>query len=218
MNILYYCEKCNKPVYIKYGSSRFCSKQCSSSHTQTDEQNKRRSEKLSKLVTLKCVICGKEFTRHSWKPKQTCSKECLNKLHTINGKNCHSGGDRINSGRSKCGYYKGIYCGSTYELAFLVYCIDNNIKIERNFDYFTYDYDGKVHKYYPDFKINNRTYIEVKGIYSNLVEIKLNCVYAPIKLLLKDDLKVCFNHLVNKYGLHYNKANNNFYLLYDKYM
>ena len=34
-------------------------------------------------------------------------------------------------GNGKKGYYKGIYCDSTWELAFLVYCFDNNIPIIR---------------------------------------------------------------------------------------
>ena len=215
-SILYKCEKCGTNVLEKYGSGRFCSRQCACSHTQTEDQNKRRSEKLSKPINAICMVCGKQFKTKSWKTRKTCSNECKKKVYSINGKKTTSGGDRINSGKSKCGYYKGIYCGSTYELAFLVYCLDNNIKIERNLDYFIYEYENKKHKYYPDFKINGKYYIEIKGIHTEIVDVKLKCVKAQIKILFKKDLKVCFDHLVENYNLKYNTANNNFYLLYDK--
>ena len=215
-NILYKCERCGTNVINKYGSGRFCSKKCACSHIQTEMQNKSRREKLEKFKIVNCLICGKPFKITSWKTRKTCSDACKKVIYSINGKKAVSGGDRINSGKSKCGYYKGIYCGSTYELAFLVYCLDNNIKIERNEDYFLYTHNGETHKYFPDFKINNKTYIEIKGVHSEIVDIKLKCVDKPIQILFKNDLKTCFDHLVNNYGLKYNKANNNFYLLYDK--
>ena len=43
------------------------------------------------------------------------------------------GGYRPGSGRAKTGYYKGIYCGSTYELAWVIYQIDNNKDFSRFF-------------------------------------------------------------------------------------
>jgi hypothetical protein len=42
-----------------------------------------------------------------------------------------AGGYRIGSGRSKSGYYKGIYCGSTYELCWAIHALDHNIKFSR---------------------------------------------------------------------------------------
>ena len=47
-------------------------------------------------------------------------------------KNNHkSGGYRMNSGRGKKGWYKGIFCDSSWELAFLVYHLEHNLYIER---------------------------------------------------------------------------------------
>ena len=42
-----------------------------------------------------------------------------------------------------CGYYKGIYCSSSYELIFLLYCEKHNIKVERCKITFTYNYKHK---------------------------------------------------------------------------
>lgn len=41
--ILYYCEKCNQPVYQNYGSGRFCSRKCSNSRTFSVESRMKKS-------------------------------------------------------------------------------------------------------------------------------------------------------------------------------
>ena len=48
------------------------------------------------------------------------------------------------------------------ELAIWKYCKDNNLNISRNTNYFEYEYNNKIHKYFPDFIING-TFIEIKG-------------------------------------------------------
>lgn len=64
-DILYYCEKCGKPVYEKFGSGRFCSKACSHSRVQTEEVNNKRSQSIRDYYLDKykdkhniCKICG----------------------------------------------------------------------------------------------------------------------------------------------------------------
>ena len=37
-----------------------------------------------------------------------------------------TGGIREGAGRSKSGWYKGYYCNSSYELAWVIYSLDNN--------------------------------------------------------------------------------------------
>lgn len=69
----------------------------------------------------------------------------------------------------KRGLYKGIQCDSGWELAFVIYCVDNNIDIKRCKKYFTYfTNDGIEHRYYPDFIINDSTIVEIKGYYDKL--------------------------------------------------
>lgn len=70
------------------------------------------------------------------------------------------GGYRQGSGRSKSGYYKGIYCGSTYELCWVIYNIDHNVQFTRFSG--KLEYDGV--RYYPDFLLDDgKTIIETKG-------------------------------------------------------
>lgn len=42
------------------------------------------------------------------------------------------GGYRKGSGVGKSGWYNGIYCDSSWELAYVIYHIDNNLPIIRN--------------------------------------------------------------------------------------
>jgi len=51
---------------------------------------------------------------------------------------------------------------SSFELKFWKECKDIGIPIFRNLEYFDYEFGGKIHKYNPDFRINNRL-IETKG-------------------------------------------------------
>ena len=47
-------------------------------------------------------------------------------------KNPKSGGLRHGSGKGKKGWYKGIFCDSTYELVFVIYYKDHEIPIKRS--------------------------------------------------------------------------------------
>jgi len=53
------------------------------------------------------------------------------------------GGYRKNAGHSKKGWYKGIWCDSSWELAFLIYHLDHNLSIKRCTDERTYIYNEK---------------------------------------------------------------------------
>lgn len=58
--------------------------------------------------------------------------------------------------------YQDIYFDSFPELCIYLYCINNNIKVEREPIELKYIYNSKEYNYYPDFKINNDL-IEIKG-------------------------------------------------------
>ena len=92
MKILYYCEKCGKPVYEKFGSGRFCSKSCANSRIQTDKINEKRSKTLkarfnqNSKVFNTCIVCGNEFelqrnSRGRLLRRKTCSNECYTYLN-----------------------------------------------------------------------------------------------------------------------------------------
>jgi len=107
---------------------------------------------------------------------------------------------QISEGKSNSvglkGRYKDIWCDSSYELIYLVYCLDNNINIIRNKDYFPYFYNNEKHNYLPDFYLpDTDTYIELKGrnIYydEGIVECKKQAVINTehnYKLLFIEDI------------------------------
>ena len=90
---------------------------------------------------------------HTAESKKKISDKLKNNQNSKDGK----------GGRGKKGWYKGFFCSSTYELAFLIYCIDHNIPVQKCNYVYDYTYKAKNHKYYPDFIINN-TIVEIKGI------------------------------------------------------
>lgn len=109
------------------------------------------------------------------------------------------GGYRENSGRSKSGYYKGIYSGSTYELVWMIYNLDHGLKFER----FGKLLIGLGIKYIPDF-IQNGKLIEIKG-YGNPELIDLKCKVAisngyEIDVLYKTDIQHMFDYVTSTYG------------------
>ena len=99
-----------------------------------------------------------------WNKNQQYHKECWLKI---------SGGIKEGSSRGKCGWYKKYWCDSSYELAYLIWNLDNNISLERNKEGFEYIYNGKKHLFYPDFIVNGR-YVEIKNYKSDLTDAKLN--------------------------------------------
>jgi hypothetical protein len=122
------------------------------------------------------------------------------------------GGYRPGSGRSKSGYYKGIYCGSTYELCWVIYNIDHNIPFTR--------FPGKLQLnemvYYPDFLLDDgKTIVETKGFEREETVSKKTAVAEhygyTVKVLRKNDLAYAFSYVTEKFNT------TKYYELYDGY-
>lgn len=238
------CEKCGIIMTEKYGSGRFCSKKCANSHTRSPESRKKTSESLKKigprgaalkshllhtnnhssvsdkhtLLHFSCKICGKEFKEGSY--RKTCSDQCRREAFRQNALSRNFGGPSKVSSYGKKGIYKGIHCDSTYELAFLIYCLDHNIDIIRNETFIEYELEGVVRKYYPDFYLPEyNLYIETKGRDIGPVYEKLEGAKSKgyeVKLLHYEDLIPCFEYVCATYNVYANKSNNTLDTLYDK--
>ena len=122
------------------------------------------------------------------------------------------GGYREGSGRSKSGYYRGIYCGSTYELCWVIYSLDHGIEFTR--------FSGKLDKdnvtYYPDFLLSDgKTIVETKGYekeeFVNKKTLVAESFGYTVVVLRKNDLKYAFDYVKEKYNTSV------FYDLYDGY-
>lgn len=145
---------------------------------------------------MRCIICGKYF--ESKTKRKTCCSHCA----WILGKRTKKKNRKLRK-RIRCykGTYLGIKCDSRWELAFLIYCLDNNKPIKRCSITFEYIVRNKKHKYYPDFIIN-KTIIEIKGKYRKNLKAKLNSVLNKgynIVLIDKTKIKPYLEYCYNKY-------------------
>lgn len=135
--------------------------------------------------TGKCLDPVKEQERRK-KISETCK---------INKK---SGGYRTGSGHGKKGWYKGIFCDSTWELAYVIYCLDHNVNIERNKQLFDYEYNGEVHKYLPDFVVEGQL-VEVKGWKDQKWKAKEK-KFNNIKIIDKNEIQKYIDYVKQKYN------------------
>lgn len=148
-----------------------------------------------------CAHCSSMFVASIRGNKKYCSKMCSS---------YYIGGYRKGSGRAKSGYYNGIYCGSTYELCWVIYSLDHGIEFTR----FNGALENGNLKYYPDFLLNDgKTIIETKGFekqesVDNKTKLAESFGYT-VKVLRKDDLQVMFDYVKEKY------STTEYYTLYD---
>lgn len=59
-------------------------------------------------------------------------------------------------------FFEGETFDSSWELAVWIYCKENNISIKREPIKLLYEFNGKVHAYFPDFEIDGKL-VEIKG-------------------------------------------------------
>lgn len=165
----WYCSYCNKENYSPLYAKTLHEKYCKSNPNAIKYIGHSVSEETKKKVS------------------ETCKK---NKL---------SGGYRYGSGRGKKGTYKGYYCDSSWELAYVIYNLDHNIKFERNEELFPYEFNGEQHKYKPDF-IENGIYVEIKGYFNDQVKAKEAAFPYQLKYINKETIKPYLEYVEQTYG------------------
>lgn len=125
----------------------------------------------------------------------------------------------IQSYKTKHYYYNNIMFDSSWELAYYIWLKDNNIEFEYQPNIsFEYIKDNKIHRYYPDFKVNNELQ-EIKGTHffdkdgqlidpysKKLLSEKYKCMQDNnIKILKENDIKPILEYIFEKYGRKYLK-------------
>jgi hypothetical protein len=100
-----------------------------------------------------------------------------------------SGGYREGSGIGKSGRYNGMWCDSSWELAYIIWCQAQGKSIIRNTERFDYVFEGKAHKYLPDFIVDGQL-IEIKGrkVPDAVTLAKIASTNGRVKLLLAEDM------------------------------
>jgi hypothetical protein len=130
------------------------------------------------------------------------SEETKKRLSEV-AKSRKLGGYVRGSGRGKKGWYKGFFCDSSWELAYVIYCLEHNIDIKRNTERRSYQWGGKTKNYIPDFLVNN-ILIEFKGYKTAqwLAKLEAN---PDITVLYEKDLKPILGYVIQKYGKDFTK-------------
>lgn len=187
-------------------TKKFCSRRCSNKRVHSEETKNKISNTLTeggnrftpppreKQVTkFTCIKCGEEGFDYRYNKNRKYHNDCWKSI---------SGGIRKGSSRGKSGWYKGFWCDSSYELAFVIYNIDNNIEFRRNTNGFRYNYNNKNYLFYPDFIVNNK-YIEIKNYKSDLTDSKISNFPHSIEVYYKEEMKFYLDYVKNKYGKDY---------------
>lgn len=121
---------------------------------------------------------------------------------SLKAKERNFGGYVKGSGRGKKGYYKGFFCDSSWELAFVIYCLDHNIPIKRNSDKFSYVFEGKTYNYIPDFIRTDKHYyfIEIKGFFVDKTYEKIKQFPYKLKIISGNGMKKYLDYVHKIYG------------------
>jgi hypothetical protein len=178
------CAKCKIPFSYEKRHNKFCSHSCSAQITNLGQQKSvetkqqlstysksnpsgailRRINGLpinynkSPIIESTCPTCLTIFKHTLARPRIYCSTLCY---HTSG--NC--GGYRKNSTRVHRSIYKNQQMDSGAELAFACLLDLHNISwVKNTTTYFTYQFEGKSGKYYPDFFLpTQKVWVEIKG-------------------------------------------------------
>ena len=117
---------------------------------------------------------------------------------SVVAKNRNLGGYVQGSGRGKKGWYKGFFCDSSWELAYVIFCLEHNISIKRNTEKRKYEWQGVVKNYIPDFIVEG-VLTEIKGFATEQWIAKL-AANPDITVLYKKDLVPVLKYVTGKYG------------------
>lgn len=101
-------------------------------------------------------------------------------------------------GRGNQGSYMGIWCDSSWELAFLVYHIEHGMHIERCKERRPYIFRNQSKIYIPDF-VTDEGLIEIKGYITEQWLAKIN-QNPDIIVLYEDDMRKYLDYVKSKYG------------------
>lgn len=102
----------------------------------------------------------------------------------------------------KKGMYQGIWCDSSWELAWIIYQTDHGIEFTRNEKKFPYVWRRRKKNWIPDFYCNG-TYVEIKGQMTAEVKAKFSHFSLPLVVLFVDDMKPIIEYVVKKHGEKY---------------
>ena len=158
------CEKCEKIIgknnFKKHYNScgkpaknikktNLTGKNWNKDKTYEEIFGKEKSDEIKQKISLSRQ--GIDNFKHTEETKKKIS------IKMLNNKNW------LFSGLGKKGYFEGNYFGSSWEMAFMIYCKEHSIKLERNWKSYKYiNSIGEEKNYIPDFFLpDENKFIEI---------------------------------------------------------
>lgn len=178
------------------------------------EHRKQHEKTQNHFCVCYCKFCGRKST--SKEGNTLHEKSCLENPNRVSGSNFgkhisdetreklkkNAGGYRKNAGHGKRGYYKGLYCMSSWELAWVVYQLEHGKNVLQCTEKFPYKMNGVKHNYTPDFIIDN-VYYEIKNWHRPDTKYKVDSFPKDKTLVLiegKKAMEKYIKYTEEKYG------------------
>ena len=172
-----------------------------------------KSEKSNWIHQSRCKENPERFYQEPWNKGKIGLQTAWNKGKNIAGhphnletkkrlsqaaKERGLGGYVPGSGNGKKGWYKGIFCDSSWELAFVIYCLDNGIHVVRNNERRKYVFDGIESVYIPDFVVDGKL-VEIKGYKTDRWEAKIKS-NPDVTVYYKEEMAPILKYVSETYG------------------
>lgn len=190
------CPKCKQDIK---SSIQKHIKVCSGLGPRRAQIGKLSIEERNKKVSLGLI---KKYEDKLYKNKIIQHLKSTNHSHPKTRVDDKRGGSRMGGGRGKHGYYKEFWCDSSWEMAFIVYCLDRDIKIERNCKGHKYCYNNQWFTFYPDFLVEDK-YVEIKGYIDDKASAKLKQFKENITLIGEKEIKPYLEYTRQKLGINW---------------
>lgn len=192
-----FCATCGNELPYENRHNLYCSEQCYPNNT-INKKNKYYQN------PNRCNYCGNVLP-YEHRHRTYCGNDCRYKSLSRKQRTNYKEGklDHITVNHTyKYGTYQGISCDSSWELAFVIYNIDHNIKFKRNKSIsFEYEYKGEIHNFFPDFIVGD-TFVEIKNRHSDITDCKINGVPENVKfkIIYSKGIKKYLDYVFEKYG------------------
>jgi hypothetical protein len=146
-----------------------------------------------------CRCQAARTTHERWRPDSVSETRRRQKLSLV-AKASGLGQYRPGSGRGRKGRYKGVWCDSSYELAFVMYALDHDFPFQRNQESFRYFFEGRERRWIPDFRLDGGTYLEIKGYVTDQVKAKFAAFPHPLIIVERTNMNFVFDYVIATYG------------------
>jgi hypothetical protein len=101
----------------------------------------------------------------------------------------------------KSGKYRGIVCKNAWELAWVIYQVNNGVQVERNRKYFEYYYEGRRMRYKPAYRLGSgNSYVDIKCMVNKWYKRKVEYFPYGINIIRERGMLRYLDYAITTYG------------------